>query len=257
MSIQQSLFDDEISEFKIDNEIRLIELFAGMGTQYQALKRLGCNVKSWFCCEFDKYAIQAFNAIHKTNYEPSDVRNIHAENLNIIDDNKSTYILTYSFPCTDLSIAGKQEGMKKGSGTRSGLLWEVERLLTECNELRKKDKTFRLPQVLLMENVDQIISKKNIDDFNDWISFLNKFGYSSFYDIMNSKEFGVPQNRKRCFMISILGDWNYEFPEKMPLRYCMADLLEDEVDEKYFINSERAETLIQQLIVDKKIPELQ
>lgn len=131
------------------------------------------------------------------------------------------------------------QGMSKGSGTRSGLLWEVERLLNEINEL---------PQVLLMENVPQVISRKNMSDFHKWQEFLESKGYTNYVEILNAKDFGVAQNRERCFMVSLLGKWNYKFPQPIPLKKTMADYLEDEVDEKYYINSEKAQKLIQQLI---------
>ena len=129
--------------------------------------------------------------------------------------------------------------MSKGSGTRSGLLWEVERLLNEINEL---------PQVLLMENVPQVISRKNMSDFHKWQKFLEDKGYTNYVEILNAKDFGVAQNRERCFMVSLLGQWNYKFPQPIPLTKTMKDYLEDEVDEKYYINSEKAQKLIQQLI---------
>ena len=129
--------------------------------------------------------------------------------------------------------------MSKDSGTRSGLLWEVERLLNEVENL---------PQVLLMENVPQVIGKKNIADFELWQKFLEEKGYSNFVDILNAKDYGVAQNRKRCFMVSLLGEWNYKFPQPIPLTKTMKDYLEDEVDEKYYINSEKAQKLIQRLM---------
>lgn len=129
-------------------------------------------------------------------------------------------------------------GMKKGSGTRSGLLWEVERLLNE---------TENLPQILLMENVPQVISADNIDDFHSWCSFLENKGYKCYTQILNAKDYGVAQNRERCFMVSILGDYNYKFPQPVPLDKTMKDYLEDEVDEKYYINSEKAQKLIKDL----------
>jgi DNA (cytosine-5)-methyltransferase 1 len=136
-------------------------------------------------------------------------------------------------------VAGKRQGMAKGSGTRSGLLWEVERLLNEVKEL---------PQVLLMENVPQVISDANIADFHKWQDFLTEKGYTNYVEILNAKDFGVAQNRERCFMVSLLGKWNYKFPKPIPLTKTMKDYLEDEVDEKYYINSEKANKLIQQLM---------
>lgn len=179
------------------------------------------------------------------------ITNIHGKDLEIVDKNKYCYILFYSFCCQDLSVAGKQAGMKKGDKTRSGLLWEVERLLKECKEFNGN-----LPDVLILENVPQLHSAKNMPDFQEWINFLNTLGYSSYYEDLNSKHMGVPQNRDRTFMVSMLGDYEFTFPEPIPLEYCMADILEDEVDEKYFINSDRAENLINQLVQEKKIPDL-
>lgn len=118
--------------------------------------------------------------------------------------------------------------MEKGSGTRSGLLWEVERILDECNG--------ELPQVLLMENVPQVIGKKNIAAFQDFRDKLESLGYSNYVDILNAKDYGIPQNRKRCFMVSILGEHSYSFPKKQKLELKLADLLEDEVDEKYYLS---------------------
>jgi DNA (cytosine-5)-methyltransferase 1 len=117
--------------------------------------------------------------------------------------------------------------MEKGSGTRSGLLWEVERLLTE---------TKNLPQVLVMENVPQVASQKNIQDFAKWIAFLDGLGYKSKWEILNAKDYGIPQNRERCFMVSILGDYYYEFRTKKPLKQRLKDMLEDSVDGKYYLS---------------------
>lgn len=119
--------------------------------------------------------------------------------------------------------------MTKGSGTRSGLLWEVERLLDECEQL---------PQVLLMENVPQVIGKKNIKDFQSWRSKLESLGYSNFVQLLNAKDYGIPQNRNRCFMVSILGDYHYTFPVKQKLELRLKDMLEDKVDEKYYLSDE-------------------
>lgn len=141
--------------------------------------------------------------------------------------------------CQDLSVAGLGKGMSKGSGTRSGLLWEVERLLNEVENL---------PQVLLMENVPQVHGKNNMEDFQKWIEFLESKGYSNYWKDLNAKNFGVAQNRNRCFMVSILGNYTYEFPAEIPLEKTMKDYLEDEVDEKYYINNEKAQKLIEKLI---------
>lgn len=281
--------------------IRLIELFAGIGTQYQALKRIGADVESYLISDWNIPSNIAYRAMLKavndipeeidytaglTRVEVEDklialglsldgknpllkktlkrknekwqrdilnsfyythnlgsITNIHAEDLKITEKDKYDYYMTYSFPCQDLSLAGKQAGMKKGSGTRSGLLWEVERLLQEST-----DKGLELPDVLLMENVPQVCSGKNKEDFEDWKNFLSSLGYKNFVKILDAADFEVPQSRKRCFMVSILKDVSYEFPEAIPLTRCISDILEIEVDEKYYINTPKAKELIQSLI---------
>lgn len=238
------LFD--FPKFEIKNKIRLIELFAGVGSQAMALRDIGADFEHYKVCEFDKYAIASYNAIHGTNFEPSDITKLKGEDLEIEDTDKYTYLMTYSFPCQDLSLAGKQKGMTKGAGTRSGLLWEVERLLNE---------TKNLPQVLLMENVPQVHAEKNLLDFENWLAFLRSKGYYNFWQDLNAKDFGIPQNRERCFCVSILSDdfIDYEFPEPQKLKLKMKDLLESDVDEKYYINSPKAKELIEKLVVENKL----
>ena len=242
---QLSMFDILYDEFKIKNKIRLIELFAGVGSQAMALRELGADFEHYRVVEFDKYAVASYNSIHGTNFPTMDVTKISGSDLGIVDTDKFTYLLTYSFPCQDLSVAGKQRGMAKGSGTRSGLLWEVERLLNE---------TENLPQVLLMENVPQVHGEANMPHFIDWIDFLKSKGYSSYWQDLNAKNFGVAQNRDRCFMVSILGDWNYKFPQPIPLNKTMKDYLEEDVDERYYINNEKAQKLIDKLLADGTLP---
>ena len=229
MNEQLDLFSFNTPKFKINKPIRLIELFAGIGSQAAALRNLGANFTHYRCVEWDKYAIASYNAVHGTNFETSDIQKIHADDLGITETDKYCYIMTYSFPCQDLSLAGNQKGMQKGSGTRSGLLWEVERLLDECKEL---------PQVLLMENVPQVIGKRNIKEFQSWRSKLESLGYSNFVQLLNAKDYGIPQNRNRCFMVSILGNYHYTFPKKQKLELRLKDLLEGKVDEKYYLSDE-------------------
>lgn len=242
---QINLFEMDKPKFQITKPLRLIELFAGVGSQAMAIRDLGINFEHYRVVEFDKYAIKSYNAIHNTDFTTTDIRSISGSDLGIVDTEHFTYLLTYSFPCQDLSVAGKGAGMTKGSGTRSGLLWEVERLLNE---------TQNLPQVLLMENVPQVHGKKNLEDFNKWISFLENKGYSNYWQDLNAKNYGVAQNRNRCFMVSILGSYRYEFPKPIELTKQMKDYLEDEVDEKYYINNEKAQKLIDTLISNGTIP---
>ena len=247
---QMSIFDYIREPIRITKPIRLIELFAGYGSQAMALKRIGAKFEHYRVVEFDKYAIASYNAVHGTDFPTMDITKVHAEDLNICDTNAFTYLLTYSFPCTDLSVAGKQAGMSKGSGTRSGLLWEVERILTEI-----RDSGGEWPQILFMENVPQVHGKKNIDDFKKWLGFLESLGYTNYWQDLNAKNYGVAQNRNRCFMFSFLGNYSYSFPQPIPLKKKLKDYLEDNVDEKYYINNEKADKLIKQLIDNGTLPQ--
>lgn len=249
---QMSLFDiwgGDTPTMTIDKPIRLIEFFAGYGSQALALKELGANFEHYRVVEFDKYAVASYNAVHETDFEVTDIRDVKGSDLEIVDTDKYTYLLTYSFPCTDLSVAGKGLGMAKGSGTRSGLLWEVERILQEL-----VDDGCDLPQVLLMENVPQVHGKKNMADFENWCKFLEGIGYTNFWEDMNAKHYGVAQNRNRTFMVSVLGNVKYEFPNPIPLTRVMKDYLEDEAEEKYYINNEKAQKLITTLIENGTLP---
>lgn len=232
-------------DYKIAKPVRLIELFAGIGSQAKALELLGVDFEHWKVCEFDDYAMKSYNAVHNTNFKTSDIQNLTASDLEIKDKDKYEYIMTYSYPCTDISIAGKKEGMERNSGTRSSLLWEVERLLKECGDNK--------PQILLMENVRECHNGKNAPLFFEWTSFLRSIGYKNFYTDMDAKNYGIPQTRKRCFMLSIL-DENayYEFPQACGLSYSVKEFLEDKVDKKYYVKEETALPLIKKM--EKECP---
>lgn len=280
--MQISMFDGG-NQLKISKPIRLIELFAGYGSQSLALKYLGVPFQHHKISEWAVPSIQAYKDLHMTDDETDysdgmtsedlisflngkismnyntpmtreqiqrkgekwqrqvynnmratnnlgSITTIKGQDLNITDTDKYFYILSYSFPCQDLSSAGLGKGMAKGSGTRSGLLWEVERLLDECEEL---------PQVLLMENVPEVIGTKNIPHFAKWVEKLESFGYKCKWDCLNAKNYGIPQNRNRCFMVSFLGDYFYDFPKPKPLTLRLKDMLEENVDESFYL-SERA-----------------
>ena len=158
------------------------------------------------------------------------IMKVKGVDLEIKDTDKYEYILTYSFPCQDLSLAGQRKGMatsQADGGTRSGLLWECERIL---DELENK------PQILLMENVPEVIGSGNVEHFNKWLAKLESLGYSNYFEILNAKNYGIPQNRRRCFMVSLLGDYAYDFPLKIKLKYRLKDFLEKQVEEKYYLS---------------------
>ena len=130
---------------------------------------------------------------------------LHGETKNLGDITKITELpkadmWTYSFPCTDISVAGRLEGLAKGSGTRSGLLWEVERLL---NKAKEQD---RMPKYLLLENVKNLVGKSFRADYDKWLAFLSGLGYKNYWKVLNAKNYGIPQNRERVFCISTLDD---------------------------------------------------
>lgn len=122
--------------------------------------------------------------------------------------------------------------MERGTQTRSGLIWQVEKLLNECWFLDC------LPQVLLMENVPQVCGKSNINAWTDWLNTLKELGYKSYYKILNAKDYGIPQNRKRCFMVSILSNETYTFPQPIELKHHLKDFIAKHVDSTYYLSDE-------------------
>ena len=152
------------------------------------------------------------------------ISKIHMSDLPEID------FLTYSFPCQDLSRAGAMRGMDKESHTRSGLLWEIERILEEGYAMN------RLPKILMMENVPEVIGTTNLKNFRKWYAKLEELGYQSYYKILDASDFGVPQHRERCFMISIYGAYHYDFPMPVPLTISLQDVMENKADKSDFIS---------------------
>jgi DNA (cytosine-5)-methyltransferase 1 len=163
-----------------------------------------------------------------------DITQTKASDLEIVDTNNYTYIMTYSFPCQDLSLAGLGKGMARDSGTRSGMLWQVERILDECTEL---------PQILLMENVPEVKGTNNVKFFNEWQNKLESLGYKNYHQNLIATDYGIPQTRNITFMISILGDYNFTFPNTIPLKLKLKDMLESNVDEKYYLSSKQLDQI--------------
>ena len=204
--------------------LKTIELFAGIGAQAQALKESGLEHEVIAISEVDKYALEVYEQLHgKTN---------NLGDITKIDKLPKADLWTYSFPCTDISISGQMKGFDKGSNTGSSLLWEVQRLLEVANE------NGELPKYLLMENVKNIVSKRFLPLFSEWIDYLAELGYKSFYKVLNAKDYGVPQNRERCFMLSVRDyDGEFTFPNKEELKVKLGELLEEDVDEKYYLSN--------------------
>jgi DNA (cytosine-5)-methyltransferase 1 len=224
-------YEDDTDYSKPYSNEELLDILCNLGISTDGKKPM---TRVQISRKNEQWKRTVYNNFKATNNIGS-IMNISGADLGIVDTDKYCYIMTYSFPCQDLSLAGKQKGMAKGSGTRSGLLWEVERLLNECDEL---------PQILLMENVTQVHGTKNKEHFQEWIDFLESKGYSNYWQDLNAKNYGIPQNRNRTFMVSVLGDYTYEFPEGFPLQLRLKHLLEDCVDEKYYISDKGIEYIV-------------
>lgn len=192
------------------------ELFSGIGAQRKALLRLGIPHEVVGVCEIDKYAIQSYEAIFGKTKNYGDI--CTAPRLDYAD------LWTYSFPCQDISVAGRGKGINEN--TRSGLLYQVQRLL----EVAKDDGT--LPKYLLLENVKNLVGKRFKSQFDDWLFYLEQLGYKTYWQVLNAKNYGIPQNRERVFAISIRKDLDqsFEFPKAEELTKRLKDVLEDEVD---------------------------
>lgn len=188
----------------------------------------------------EKQARTIYNNMQATHNLGS-ITQVRAEDLAVVDTDKYCYITTYSFPCQDLSLAGQGKGMSKGSSTRSGLLWEVERLLVSLSN----GVGYALPQILLMENVPQVVGSTGIKDFAQWIARLEELGYKNYWQCLNAKDYGIPQNRNRCFMVSLLGDYYYSFPKPQKLTVRLKDFLDKQVDEKYYLSDKTVEMFIE------------
>ncbi len=198
--------------------MRILELFAGYGSQALALENLGIEFTSDIS-EIDKYAIQAYEQLHGETHNWGDVTKIDETKLPYYD------LITYSFPCQDISLAGLQRGCDNESGTRSSLLWECERIIRAVK-----------PKYLLMENVKNLVGEKHKHNFIRWLHVLEMMGYQNYYKVLNAKDYGVPQNRERVFVVSILGCQQYLFPNPIKLEKRLKDVLESDVDEKYYLS---------------------
>lgn len=218
-----------MTEYTTENPLRLIELFAGIGSQTQALTNIGIAHRVVAISEIDKYAIQSYEAMHGKANNLGDIRKI--EELPDAD------LWTYSFPCQDISVAGKGAGIKEG--TRSGLLFEVERLLRVASEKGT------LPKYLLLENVKNLVSKKFKADFDKWLDFLSELGYTNYWKVLNAKDYGIPQNRERVFCVSIRGKHEpFVFPKPKKLTIRLRDMIDETVDERFYLKESTIRSIL-------------
>ena len=202
--------------------LKVNELFSGIGAFRKALERLDIPHEIVGISEIDKYAIKSYETIYGATRNYGDISKV--DKLDYAD------LWTYGFPCQDISVAGMQQGIVRGE-TRSGLLYEVQRLLAMSAVYGE------LPKYLILENVKNLVGKKFKPDFDSWLEWLNDLGYNNYWQVINAKDCGIPQNRERVFVVSIRKDIDkgFSFPPKIPLTTTMADFLEDEVDEKFYI----------------------
>lgn len=225
--------------------IRLVTLFSGYDSQALAMERLKRNLGGQFdyelvaWCEIEPSAIKAHNVLFP-QWSDRNLGDICKINPNDVPD---CDCLTYSFPCQDISNAGKQKGFEQGSGSRSSLLWECEKIIKA-----------KRPRYLLMENVKALVQKKFMPEFQRWIDTLKELGYDNYWKVLNAKDYGVAQNRERVFMVSILGEHQpYNFPAPFPLTKCVEDYMEpaEDIDESYFISQDRVTDKVLSDILDQ------
>lgn len=215
--------------------LRVLELFAGIGACSKALERLGIEHEIVDAVEIDKYAIKSFNAVHGTNFEPQDITKW--------DKDIEVDFIIHGSPCQDFSVAGLGKGGDKGSGTRSSLMYETLRIVEKLK-----------PKYVIWENVKNLLSKKHRHNFDAYLEAMEGLGYVNYYQVLNAKDYGVPQNRERVFTVSIrecihsatflpsgitVYPEKFEFPPKQELTVKLKDILEDEVDEKYYLSDEQ------------------
>lgn len=212
--------------------LRVVTLFSGYDSQCMALDRLGIEYELVAWAEIDKYAIAAHNAVYP-QWKDRNMGDVSKADWSKIGGGID--LLTYSSPCQDFSQAGLMRGGEEGSGTRSSLLWEVKRAIEVLQ-----------PRYLLMENVKNLVSKKFIGLFNDWLKVLEEYGYENRWQVLNAKDFDVPQNRERVFVVSGKdGLAEFGFPRKEELKKRLRDVLEPEVDEKYYLSAEQVGKILE------------
>ena len=202
--------------------MKILELFAGIGACSKALTNLGIEHEIVDAVEIDKYAIKSFNAIHGTSFEPQDITTW--------DKDIECDLIMHGSPCQDFSVAGHNAGGDEGSGTRSSLMYETLRIVEKLK-----------PKYVIWENVKNILSDKHAHNFAAYLTKMRLLGYNNHYHVMNAKDYGVPQNRERVFVVSTAAGYSGEFawPEPLPLKVSLADILDVEVDEKYYLTDEQ------------------
>lgn len=220
--------------------MKYFSLFSGIGSPEQALKNLGVEFELQGFSEIDKFAIKSYCEVHGVdkNLNLGDITKIDIDNLP-----KDIDLITHGSPCQDFSVAGNGKGGDIGTGTRSSLMWNTVAICEHCQ-----------PKYVIWENVKNVLSKKHRHNFDKYLDEMDRIGYKNFYQVLNAKDYGVPQNRERIFVVSIRKDIkkDFEFPKGFDNGIRLKDILENEVDEKYYINTEKAKELIEKFIATGK-----
>lgn len=211
--------------------LKVNELFSGIGAFRKALVNLNIPHEVVGISEIDKHAVKSYEAMYGQTRNYGDISKI--DTLDYAD------LWTYGFPCQDVSIAGLKQGIVKNE-TRSGLLYEVKRLLVNSALVDE------LPKYLIMENVKNLVGKKFKSDFDKWLDWLSRMGYENYWQVLNAKDYGVAQNRERVFVISVLKEKStlpFIFPKKQTLETQLKDYLEQEVDTKFYLTEKQIEKM--------------
>lgn len=213
----------------------VLSLFSGIGAFEKALDNLGVEYNLVNYCEIDKYASKSYAAIHNVS-ETMNLGDITQVDTSTLP--KDIDLITYGFPCQDISLAGKQKGLfnADGSKTRSGLFFEALRI----NEATR-------PRVAIAENVKNLTGKKFKQQFEIVLKSLEEAGYNNYWQVLNAKDYGIPQNRERVFIVSVRKDIDnglFQFPQGFPLKLRLKDMLDDIVDEKYYISTDKVNQFI-------------
>lgn len=224
-SIVVKVLEKIINNMHLELEhIRLLELFGGIGACGEAMKNLGIDFEIADYVEIDKYAVKSYNAINGTNFEPQDITTW--------DKDISVDFIMHGSPCQDFSLAGKQAGGDEGSGTRSSLMYETIRIVEKLK-----------PKYVLWENVKNVLGKQHKHNFDNYLERMSELGYTNYYQVLNAKDYGIPQNRERVFTLSVLNGQSFEFPPKEELKIKLKDILEDGVDEKYYLDDDQVQRI--------------
>lgn len=212
--------------------MKVLSLFSGIGAFEKALQNIGEEIEIIGYSEVDKYASRAYSAIHNISEDKNlgDIKKIDQTKLENVD------LITYGFPCQDISVAGKQKGINKD--TRSGLLYDALRIIR-----------YKKPKYAIAENVKNLVGKRFKKDFYKLLEELEEMGYNNYWKVLNAKDYGIPQNRERVFIVSIRKDLDkrFEFPKPFNNGLRLRDMLDDGVEGKYYIKQEKTESLIKQL----------